>query len=174
MDQVFGGEPEYTGFRPPPTTGGTTAADEENSGISPPALVGFLAIGIGICIGVGSAEPRARWIGSAVASGTALVAVVVNQVMVHERAQEALDQTEASFRSQLGDNPIFGRSIPVPVLELADEPGFWVVTVLLGLVVAYNVCEVVVLQRGPNPPTSAAPSAGTEPPPPHAQDPPLG
>ena len=167
MDQVFGGEPEYTGFRPPPPTGeGTTGAGEQNSWISPWALTGFAAIVGGIGLGLGLPRPRARWIAGAVASGIALVVVVVNQVMVHGRAQEALDKAESSFREQLGSTPIFGQSIPMPVLELDDEPGFWVVSVLLGLVVAYNVFEIVVLQRGVERPPLTGGSAGTRQPPP--------
>jgi hypothetical protein len=160
MDQVFGGEPEYTGFRPPPTAPGATAVDDENSRVSPGALIGFTAIVIGIGVGLGLPRPRARWLSGAVASGMALAAVVVNQVMVHDRAREGLDQAESTFRNQLGNNPIFGQSIPMPVFDLADEPGFWIVTVLLGLVLGYNVCEVVVLQRGANRPDSAADGAG--------------
>jgi hypothetical protein len=160
MDQVFGGEPEYTGFRPPPTAEGTTAVDEENSRISPSALIGFATIVVGVGLGAGLPRPGARWLSGAVASGIALVAVVVNQVMIHGRAQEALDKAESSFRNQLGNNPIFGQSIPTPVLELDDEPGFWVVTVLLGLVIVYNLWEFVGLQRGPSQPTLAADSAG--------------
>jgi hypothetical protein len=166
MDQVFGGEPEYTGFRPPPTAGGTTAVEEENSGISPSALIGFATIVVGVGLGAGLPRPGARWLSGAVASGIALVAVVVNQVMIHGRAQEVLDQAESSFRDQLGNNPIFGRSIPTPAFDLDDEPGFWVVTVLLGLVVAYNLWEFVGLQRGANQPTLAAGSAGAAYPPP--------
>jgi len=71
-------------------------------------------------------------------------------MFVHDRAQEGLDRAESTFRSQLGDNPIFGQSFPMPVFDLEDEFGFWVVTVLLGLVLAYNVWEVVALQRGSN------------------------
>ncbi len=71
---------------------------------------------------------------------------------------EGLDRAESTFRSQLGDNPIFGQSFPMPVFDLEDEPGFWVVTVLLGLVLAYNVWEVVALQRGPSGPGLTADS----------------
>jgi hypothetical protein len=168
MDQVFGGEPEFTGFRPPPTGADTTATGEENSRISPSALIGFVAIVIGIGLGLGLPKPRARWVSGAVASGIALVAVVVNQVMIHRKAEEGLDQAESTFREQLGSTSILGQSIPVPVFELEDEPGFWVVTVLLGLVVAYNVFELVVPQRGPNPPRLAAEIAGTSQPSPFA------
>lgn len=166
MDQVFGGEPEYTGFRPPPTAQGTTAADEQTSRISPPALVGFAATVVGIGVGLGLPRPRARRVAGAAASGVALVAVVVNQVMVHDRAQEVLDQVESSFRSQLGNNSIFGQSIPMPVFELDDEPGFWVVTVLLAVVLAYNVYEVVVFRRGSNRPGVPANGADAPPTPP--------
>ncbi len=167
MDQVFGGEPAYSGFRPPPASESATAADEQKSQISPWALIGFAAIVVGVGLGLGLPRPRARWISGAVASGIALVAVVVNQVMIHRRAKEALNQAASTFRDQLGNNPIFGQSIPVPALELGDEPGFWIVTVLLGLAVVYNVYEVVVLQRGPNRlPRLAADGAGAPQPPP--------
>ena len=150
MDQVFGGEPEYSGFRPPAGSDATAAADEKTQ-FSPPALVGFAAIIIGVGLGVGRrGQPRARWISGAVASGIALTAVVVNQVMIHRRVQEALDHAASSFRSQAASVPMFGLSIPVPAFELGDEPGFWVVTVLLGLVVGYNLFEAVALQRRPN------------------------
>ena len=150
MDQVFGGEPEFSGFRPPPAAEDATAADEQKSQISPAALIGFAAIIVGFGLGLGLPGPTARWISGAVASGIALVAIVVNQVLIHRRAKEGLDQAAATFRDQLGNNSIFGQSIPTPAFELSDEPGFWVVTMLLGLVVAYNVFEVVILQRGPN------------------------
>jgi Protein of unknown function (DUF2510) len=167
MDQVLGGEPEYSGFRPPPIGEDATAADEQKSQISPAALIGFAAIIIGVGLGLGLPRPRARWISGAAASGIALVAVVVNQVMIHRRAKEGLDQAASTFRDQLGNNPIFGQSIPMPAFELIDESGFWVVTVLLGLVVAYNVFEVVVLQRGPNGLSRlAADGAGAPQPPP--------
>jgi hypothetical protein len=167
MDQVFGGEPKYSGFRPPPAGEDATAAHEQKSQISPSALIGFAAIIVGVGLGLGLPRPRARWISGAVASGIALVAVVVNQVMIHRRAKEALDQAASTFRDQLGNNPIFGQSIPLPALELGDEPGFWIVTVLLGLAVAYNVYEVVVLQRGPNRlPRPAADGTGAPKPPP--------
>jgi hypothetical protein len=166
MDQVFGGEPEYSGFRPPPT-GDAVKGQEEKSQISPTALTGFAAIVVGVGLGLGLPRPRARWISGAVASGIALVAVVVNQVMIHRRAQDALDQAASSWRDQLADNPIFGQSIPMPALELGDESGFWVVTGLLGLVVAYNVFEIVLLQRRPNQlPRLAAGGAGVPVPPP--------
>ncbi|MBL8925963.1 MAG: hypothetical protein JNM77_06960 [Pseudonocardia sp.] len=160
MDQVFGGEPEYTGFRPPPTAQGTTAVAEQNSRVSPPALIGFAAIVVGIGVGLGLPRARARWMAGAATSGIALVAVVVNQVMAHDRAQEALGGVGSSFRSQLGNNPIFGRSIPTSMFELDDESGFWVVTVLLAVVLAYNVYEVVVSRRGSNRPELAAGCAG--------------
>lgn len=166
MDQVFGGEPEYSGFRPPPAGEDATGAGEENSRFSPWALTGFAAIVCGIGLGLGLPRPRARWTAGAVASGIALGVVVVNQVMVHGRAQEALDKAESTFREQLGSTPIFGQSIPMPVLELDDEPGFWVVSVLLGLVVAYNVVEIVVLQRGAEPPPLTGGTTGTRQPPP--------
>lgn len=167
MDQVLGGEPEYSGFRPPPTGDGVTAANENKSQISPMALTGFAAIIVGVGLGLGLPRPRARWISGAVASGIGLVAVVINQVMIHQRAREALDHAASSMRDQLANNPIFGQSIPTPALELSDEPGFWVVTVLLGLVVAYNVFEVVVLQRRPNrlPRLAAGGTGGPVPPP---------
>jgi len=148
MDQVFGGEPEYTGFRPPPSATGGIAAGGENNGLSPLALVGFAAVVAGIGVGLGLPRPRTRWVSGAVASGIALAGVVVNQVLVHDRAREGLDRAESTFRSQLGDNPIFGQSFPIPAFGLEDEFGFWVVTMLLGLVLAYNVWEVVALQRG--------------------------
>jgi hypothetical protein len=81
MDQVFGGEPEYTGFRPPPSATGGIAAGGENNGVSPSALVGFAAIIVGIGVGVGLPRPRDRWVSGAVASGIALVGVVVNQML---------------------------------------------------------------------------------------------
>jgi hypothetical protein len=158
MDQVFGGQPEYTGFRPPPSATGATTPDGVNSRVSPSAVIGFAAIVAGIGVGLGLPRPRARWMSGAVAGGIALVAVVVNQVMIHDRAREGLDRAESTFRSQLADNPIFDAAIPVPVFDLADELGFWVVTVLLGLAVAYNVWEVVALQRGPSRPGSTADS----------------
>src|SRR3954454_24649436 len=133
MDQVFGGEPEYTGLRPPPSATGGIAAGGENNGVSPSALIGFAAIVLGIGAGVGLPRPRARWVSGAVASGIALVGVVVNQMLVHDRAREGLDRAESTFRTQLGDNPIFGQSFPMPVFDLEDEFGFWVVTMLLGL-----------------------------------------
>jgi hypothetical protein len=147
MDQVFGGEPEYMGFRPPPSATGGIAAGGENNGVSPSTLVGFAAIVVGIGVGLGLPRARDRWVSGAVASGIALVGVVVNQMLVHDRAREGLDRAESTFRSQLGDNPIFGQSFPVPVFDLEDEFGFWVVTTLLGLVLAYNVWELVALQR---------------------------
>jgi hypothetical protein len=147
MDQVFGGEPEYTGFRPPPSATGGIAAGGENNGVSPSALVGFAAIVVGIGVGLGLPRARDRWVSGAVDSGIALVGVVVNQTLVHDRAREGLDRAESTFRSQLGDNPIFGQSFPMPVFDLEDEFGFWVVTMLLGLVLAYNVWELVALQR---------------------------
>jgi hypothetical protein len=161
MDQVFGGEPEYSGFRPPPSATGGIAAGGENNGVSSWALTGFAAIVLGIGVGLGLPRPRARWMAGAAAGGIALAAVVVNQVMVHDRAQEGLDRAESTFRSQLGDNPIFARSFPTPVFDLDDEPGFWIVTVLLALVVAYTVWEVVALRRGPDRPGPAADSTGT-------------
>jgi hypothetical protein len=124
MDQVFGGEPEYTGFRPPPSATGGIAAGGENNGVSPSALIGFAAIVLGIGAGVGLPRPRARWVSGAVASGIALVGVVVNQMLVHDRAREGLDRAESTFRTQLGDNPIFGQSFPMPVFDLEDEFGF--------------------------------------------------
>src|SRR3954463_3127270 len=62
MDQVFGGEPEYTGLRPPPSATGGIAAGGENNGVSPAALIGFAAIVLGIGAGVGLPRPRARWV----------------------------------------------------------------------------------------------------------------
>ena len=166
MDQVLGGEPEYSGFRPPPTGDGVTA-QEQKTQISPTALTGFAAIIVGVGLGLGLPRPRARWISGTVASGIALVAVVINQVMIHQRAQEALDQAASSLRDQLANNPIFGQSIPTPALELSDEPGFWTVTVLLGLAITYNMFEVVVLKRRPSqPPRLAAAGAGAPVPPP--------
>jgi hypothetical protein len=50
----------------------------------------------------------------------------------------------------------------MPVFDLEDELGFWVVTMLLGLVLAYNVWELVALQRLSNrgsSPLSSADSA---------------
>ncbi len=167
MDQVFGGEPEYSGFRPPPAGENATSADEQKSQISPPALIGFAALVVGVGLGLGLPRPRARWISGAAASGTALVAVVINQVMIHQRAKEVFDQAASTFRDQLGNNPIFGQSIPAPALEFGDEPGFWIVTVLLGLAVAYNVYEVVAPQRGPNRlPMLTADGTGARQPPP--------
>jgi hypothetical protein len=163
MDQVFGGEPEYTGFRPPPSATGGIAAGGENNGVSPSALVGFAAVVVGIGVGLGLPRPRARWVSGAVASGIALVGVVVNQMLVHDRAREGLDQAESTFRSQLGDSPIFGQSFPMPVFDLEDEFGFWVVTMLLGLVLAYNVWEVVALQRGSDRGSAAESADGTQP-----------
>ena len=172
MDQVVGGEPEYSGFRPPQTGADAPAADApaadgpaadaEQSRVSPAAVIGFVAILVGIGLGLGLPRPRARWIAGAVASGVAFVAILVNQMLIHRRAQEALDQAAATFRDQLGSNPIFGQSLPVPALEVADEPGFWLVTVLLGLVVAYNVVEVVRIGRG-----TGQPAPGAPPPPAH-------
>jgi hypothetical protein len=52
-----------------------------------------------------------------VASGTAFVAVVVNQVMIHRRVQDALDQAASTLRDQLAANPVFGQSIPMPALD---------------------------------------------------------
>jgi hypothetical protein len=167
MDQVFGGEPEYSGFRPPAAAG--AAADEESSQVSPLALTGFATIVVGIGLGLGLPRPRVRWVSGAVASGIALVAVVVNQVMVHARAQEALDGAESSFRDQLGSSSIFGQAIPMPALELHDEPGFWIVTVLLGLVLAYNVYELAVHH-----PRTTATVPGSPIPPPYPQAAPPG
>src|SRR5206468_1772779 len=79
MDQVVGGEPEYSGFRPPPTSGAVTA--QGKSQISPTALIALAAIIVGGGLGLGLPRPGARWISGAVASGIALIAVVVNQVM---------------------------------------------------------------------------------------------
>ena len=163
MDQVFGGEPEYTGFRPPPSATGGIAAGGENNGVSASALIGFAAIVVGIGVGLGLPRARDRWGSGAVASGIALVGVVVNQMLVHDRAREGLDRAESTFRSQLGDNPIFGQSFPVPVFDLEDEFGFWVVTMLLGLVLAYNVWEVVALQRGSDRGSAAESADGAQP-----------
>jgi len=169
--QAAPGAARITGFRPPPSATGGIAAGRENNGVSPSALIGFAAIVVGIGVGIGLPRARARWMADAAMSGIALVAVVVNQVMVHDRAEEALGQVESSFRSQLGNNPIFGRSVPTPVFELDDEPGFWIVTVLLAVVLAYNVYEFVVSRRGSSRLGSAADGAGTPqtpPPPPPA------
>ena len=46
----------------------------------------------------------------------------------------------------------------MPVFDVEDEPGFWMVTVLLVVVLAYNVCEFVALQRRSNQPELAADS----------------
>jgi len=108
MDQVVGGEPEYSGFRPPPT-GSAVTAQEQKSQISPTALVAVAAIVVGGGLGLGLPRPGARWISGAVASGIAFVAVVVNQVMIHRRAQEALDQAASTWREQLAANPLFGQ-----------------------------------------------------------------
>ena len=161
MDQVVGGKPEYSGFRPPPTAQGTTASAEQNSRVSPSALVGFATIVVGIGVGLGLPRARARWMAGAAMSGIALVAVVVNQVMVHDRAEEALGQVESSFRSQLGNNPIFGRSIPTPCSSSMTSPGSGLSRVLLAVVLAYNVYEFVVSETGVERLGSAAEGDGT-------------
>jgi hypothetical protein len=61
-----------------------------------------------------------------------------------------LTKQRQRFANSLGNTSILGQAILVPVFELGDEPGFWIVTALLGVAAAYNVYEVVVLQRGPN------------------------
>ena len=140
-----------SGFRPPPAAEDATAAEDESQ-ISPTALIGFAAIIVGGGLGLGLPRPRARWISGAVASGIAVVAVVVNQVMIHRRAKEALDQAASTFRDQLEPTRSSASRSPCPRSSSSDEPGFWVVTVLLGLVVAYNV------YRGRRPAARAEPA----------------
>ena len=144
MDQVVGGEPEYSGFRPPPST---AASGGENSRVSPFAVVALLAVVVGIGAGLGLPRPRARRVWGAAAAGVGLVAVVANQVALHARAREAFDGAGASFRSQVGSNPFLGGSIPTPALELHDEAGFWLAAVLLAAAVAFNAYELAVAGR---------------------------
>ena len=79
MDQVLGGEPEYTGFRPPPAAQGATAVPEESSRVSPPAVVGFVAILLGIGVGLGLPRPKARWL-----SGAAHPAMTITTASIHD------------------------------------------------------------------------------------------
>jgi hypothetical protein len=63
MDQVVGGEPEYSGFRPP-QSGSAVTAQEEKSQISPTALIAVSAIIVGGGLGLprpGHAGYPARW-----------------------------------------------------------------------------------------------------------------
>jgi hypothetical protein len=100
-DFVFGGEPSFTGSAADEATSGEEGVPDEDArvGPQPSAVLAFLAI-IGSLVLAAAPRLRTHTLANLGASGAVSLLVVVNQIVLHDKAVSELEESEGIFAAQ--------------------------------------------------------------------------